>query len=60
MSFAIKEMKIKIILRFHLIPLRGYKGKRNPHTMLVGIQIRAAPMEISIEVPQKMKNKTTI
>jgi hypothetical protein len=48
---AIKEMQIKTTLRFHLTPVRiaiikkttnnkcwqGCGGKRNPHTLLVGM-----------------------
>jgi hypothetical protein len=47
---AIKEMQIKTTLRFHLTPVRippsrtstttnvdNSMGKRNPHTLLVGI-----------------------
>ena len=29
--------------------------KRNPHTLLVGLQIGIATMEKSIEVPQKLR-----
>ena len=32
--------------------------KGNPHVLLVGMQIGAATMENSIEVPQKIKNRT--
>jgi hypothetical protein len=48
-SLAVKEMQIKTTLRFHLTPVRmatikntttnkrwwGWRGKRNPHTLLV-------------------------
>jgi hypothetical protein len=49
-SLAIKEMLIKATLRFHLTPVNTYhqkhhqqqmlarmQGKRNPHTLLVGM-----------------------
>ena len=35
-------------------------GKGNPHTLLMGIQIGAAPVENCKEFPQKAKNRTTI
>ena len=34
--------------------------KGNPNTVLVGMQIGAATMENSMEVPQKIKHRTTI
>ena len=34
--------------------------KGNPRALLVGLQIVAATMENSMEVPQKLKNRTTI
>jgi hypothetical protein len=50
-SLAIKEMKIKTTLRFHLTPVRiaiiknttnmcwrGCREKRNPRTLLAGMQ----------------------
>jgi hypothetical protein len=37
--------------------LARVSGKRNPYTLLVGIKISAAPMEISMAGPQKSINK---
>ena len=34
--------------------------KGNPPTLLVGMQVCAATMENSMEVPQKTKNRNTI
>ena len=34
--------------------------KRNPPTLLVGMQIGVATMENSIEVPQTMKTRTVL
>ena len=34
--------------------------KRNPFALLVGMQIGAATVENSMEVPQKVKNRTTL
>jgi hypothetical protein len=62
-SLAIKEMQIKTTLRFHLIPVRiaiiknstsnkcwhGSGGKRNPHTLLVGIQASIITLENNME-----------
>jgi hypothetical protein len=36
------------------------EGQRSPHTLLVGMQISAATVEISIEVLQKIKNRTAV
>ena len=33
--------------------------KGNPPTLLVGMQTRAAALENSVEVPQKVKDRTT-
>ena len=33
--------------------------KRNPPTLLVGMQTGAATLENSMEVPEKIKNRTT-
>ena len=35
-------------------------GKRNPLALLVGMQTGAATVEDSMEVPQKIKNRTTL
>ena len=35
-------------------------SKGNPLALLVGMKIRAATMENSMEAPQKIKNRTTI
>ena len=40
--------------------LERMSGERNSHTLLVGVQTGAATMENSIEIPQKIKNRTTI
>jgi hypothetical protein len=32
-------------------------GKRNPRTRLVGMQASATTLEISVEVPEKTKNR---
>ena len=34
--------------------------KMNPYTMLMGMQVLAATMENSMEIPQKTKNRTTM
>jgi hypothetical protein len=68
------EMQIKTALRFHLTPVRitilrstnnnkcwqGYGGKMSPHTLLVGMSINVAAIEISMRVPQRTKNKTAM
>jgi hypothetical protein len=55
-------MKIKTTLRFHFTPVRMARMWRtkNPHTLLVGMQISTTTMENSMEVPQKTKNRTEI
>jgi hypothetical protein len=61
-SQAIKEMQIKITLRFHLTPVRiaiiktqlqqvlvRMWGNRNPHTLLVGMHTSATTLEKDLE-----------
>jgi hypothetical protein len=40
--------------------LARMQGKRNPHTLLVGMYISTTTMENSMEAPQKTKNRTAI
>ncbi|KAF6084306.1 hypothetical protein HJG60_008582 [Phyllostomus discolor] len=68
-----REMKIKNTVRYHLTPVKiaissvinkqvlaRMWRKGNPHTLLVGLQIGAAIMENTVEVPQKIKNDPAI
>jgi hypothetical protein len=62
-SLAIKEMKIKTALRFHLTPVRiaivkntnnnrcwqGCGGKKDHHILLVGMQASATTLEKNME-----------
>jgi len=62
-SFIIREMQIKITLRYHLMPewllskslkpemLKRMQRKGNPLTLLVGMQTSTATMENSVEIP---------
>jgi hypothetical protein len=41
------------------MPVRMW-GNRNTYTLLVGLQISKTIMEISMEIPQKAKDRTAI
>jgi hypothetical protein len=49
------KIQIKTALRFYLNSVRV-----SPYTLLVGMEISAAIMEISMAVPQKNKNRNTM
>jgi hypothetical protein len=70
MSLVIKEMQIKMMLRFHLSPVRmavikktAHKcwkrhssWRKNYHTLVTEMQISTVILGISMEVPRKIKN----
>ena len=59
---VIREMKIKMTLRFYLIPIRmsGTKNssKENTFPLLVGVQSCTTTLEINLSVPQKFWNRS--
>ena len=69
----IREMQIKTTMGYNLTSVRmaiiketrnnklvRIWRKKNTCALLVGMQISAASIENSMEVPQKIKNRTTI
>ena len=69
-SLAIRELKIRTTMRCHLIPVRmavtnkstnsKMWRKRNPRSILVGMQTGTTTVENSLEFPQKTKNGTAL
>ena len=69
-----REMHIKTTLRFNLIPVRmtrvkktkdnkcwhGYGERGTLKSLLVGVPTGAATRDISVEVPQNARNRSTI
>ena len=74
MTLIIRGIKIKATLRYHLTPVRAAKMNksgdyrcwrgcgetRNPLALLVRMRTGAAALENSVELPQKIKNRSTL
>ena len=74
MSLLIREIQIKTTLRYHLTPVRVAKINNSGNNrcwwgceetgtlfpLLVGMQTGAASLEDSVEVPQKIKTRSTL
>ena len=73
MSLIIREIQIKTTLRYHLMLVRVAKMNKSgdydaredvkkwiPLALLVGMQTGAATLENSVEVPQIIKNRTSV
>ena len=73
-SHIISEKHIKTTIRYHLTPVRmaeikkhkkqkvleGMWRKGNPLALLVVMQTSKATLENSMDIPQKVKNRTTL